>query len=158
MIIVSTTGYFVSVLGPYIARNNDATILNHIMHSNLEDIRSWVQEEDIFVVDRGFRDSLDCLEQMGINAKMPSFLNKGDKQMSTENANTSRLVAKICWVVESANARIKQWRYLRHILPSSQIPHFVRIVCAICNRYLKPLASGDTEEDQALGARMVFLS
>lgn len=95
MIIVSTTGYFVSVLGPYIARNNDATILNHIMHSNLEDIRSWVQEEDIFVVDRGFRDSLDCLEQMGINAKMPSFLNKGDKQMSTENANTSRLVTKV---------------------------------------------------------------
>lgn len=69
MIIVSTTGYFVSVLGPYIARNNDATILNHIMRSKLEDIRSWVQEDDICVVDRGFRDSLDYLEQMKIKAK-----------------------------------------------------------------------------------------
>ncbi|XP_062596569.1 uncharacterized protein LOC134258027 [Saccostrea cucullata] len=161
MIIVSTTGYFVSVLGPYIARNNDATILNQIMHCNIEDIRNWVKEEDIFVVDRRFRDSLDYLEEIGIKAKMPSFLAKGDKQMSTENANTSRLVTKIRWVVESANARIKQWHYLGHILPSSQIPYigdFVRIVCAISNKYLKPLASGDTEEDQALGAKMVFLS
>lgn len=72
------------------------------MHSNLEDIRSWVQEEDIFVVDRGFRDSLDYLEQLGINAKMPSFLTKGEKQMSTENANTSRLVTKV-WTFISIN-------------------------------------------------------
>ncbi|XP_056011994.1 uncharacterized protein LOC125671681 [Ostrea edulis] len=161
MIIVSTTGYFISVLGPYLARNNDATILNHIMRSNIEDIRSWVNENDIFVVDRGFRDSLDYLQEMGICAKMPTFLRKGEKQMSTENANTSRLVSKIRWVVESANARIKQWRYLGHILPSSQIPYigdFVRIACAICNRYLKPLVCGDTEEDQALGAKMVNLS
>ncbi|XP_061191029.1 uncharacterized protein LOC133199199 [Saccostrea echinata] len=160
MIIVSTTGYFVSVSGPYIAKNNDAMILTHIMCCNIEGIQSWVQEEDIFVVDRGIRDSLEYLEQMGIKAKMPLFLAKGDKQMSTENA-TSRLVTKIRWVVESANARIKQWHYLGHILPSSQIPYigdFVRIVCAICNKYLKPLAYGNTEENQALGAKMVFLS
>lgn len=40
MVIVSTTGYFISVIGPYFAKDNDATILNHIMESNIEDIRS----------------------------------------------------------------------------------------------------------------------
>jgi hypothetical protein len=61
MVIVSSTGYFVSVLGPYIARNNDASILNHILKKNIEDIhvQGWVHEDDVFVVDRGFRDSLD---------------------------------------------------------------------------------------------------
>lgn len=60
-----------------------------------------------------------------------------------------------------ANARIKHWRYLGKILPSNQIPHigdFVRIVCAISNRYLKPLFVGDAEEDLALGSKMLYLS
>lgn len=30
----------------------------------------WVQKDDIFVVDRGFRDSLDYLEQMEIKGKI----------------------------------------------------------------------------------------
>lgn len=95
MIIVSTTGHFVPVMGPYLARNNYASILTHIMKSNIEDIRNWVQEDDIFIVDRGFRDSLDYLEELGIQAKMPCFMSKGEKQMSIESANTSRLVTKV---------------------------------------------------------------
>lgn len=95
LVIVSTTGYFISVMGPYIAKNNDATILNHVMKTNIEDICNWVREEDIFVIDRGFRDSLDFLEEMGIQAQMPSFMTKGEKQMPTENANSSRLVTKV---------------------------------------------------------------
>ena len=38
MVIVSTSGYYISVLGPYLARNNDASILNHIMKTNKEDV------------------------------------------------------------------------------------------------------------------------
>lgn len=40
MVIVSTSGYFVSVLGPYLAdsKNNDSSILNHIIRTNAEDI------------------------------------------------------------------------------------------------------------------------
>ena len=47
--------------------------------------------------------------------------------------------SQIKWIVESANARIKQWNYLGHILPSSQIPFigdFIKIVCSICNRFV----------------------
>lgn len=74
LIIVSTTGYYLSVMGPYLARNNDASILKHVVKSNIENICNWVEKDDIFVVDRGFRDSLDFLEELGIQAHMPSFM------------------------------------------------------------------------------------
>ena len=97
MVIVATDGYFLSVVGPYLAdsRNNDASILNHMFKSNIEDIRNWFHEEDIFIVDRGFRDSIDMLEELGIHAKMPSLPRRGEKQLSTSAANASRLVTKV---------------------------------------------------------------
>lgn len=98
MVMVTTTGYFVSILGPYLAdrSNNDASILSHIINSNAESIRSWLSEDDIFIVDRGFRDALPLLDDLGIQAEMPKFLEAGQKQMSTEDANMSRLVTKVC--------------------------------------------------------------
>lgn len=38
LVIVSMAGYFISLMGPYITKNNDATILNHVMKTNIEDI------------------------------------------------------------------------------------------------------------------------
>lgn len=96
MVIVSTSGYYISVIGPYLARNNDSAILQHIMKSNREDVLKWVEEDDIFIIDRGFRDSVAYLEELGIQAIMPAFMKKGEKQMSTQDANTSRLVTKVC--------------------------------------------------------------
>ncbi|CAC5403211.1 unnamed protein product [Mytilus coruscus] len=65
-----------------------------MLKTNVEEIRDWVNEEDIFVLDRGFRDTIPLLEDLGIQAEMPRFLKKGDKQFSTEDANMSRLVTK----------------------------------------------------------------
>ena len=46
-----------------------------------------------------------------------------------------------------------------HVLPNSQIPFigdFVRIVCAVSNKYLPPInATKDTEEDQLIASRML---
>ena len=95
MVVTSTDGYFLTVLGPYLARNNDATILNHMLYTNVDDLKGWFHEEDVFIVDRGFRDSLDVLEEMGIRAEMPRLLSRGQKQMTTEDANASRLVTKV---------------------------------------------------------------
>jgi GTP-dependent phosphoenolpyruvate carboxykinase len=95
MVVTSTDGYFLTVLGPYLARNNDATILNYMLKSNVEDIKGWFQEDDVFVIDRGFRDSLQLLEELGIKGEMPRLMGKGDKQMSTSDANASRLVTKV---------------------------------------------------------------
>ena len=78
-------------------KNNDGSTLNHILASNVQDIKNWVESEDIFIVDGGFRDSMEFLEDIGIKAKMPSFIPRGQAQMSTEEANTSRLVKKVCF-------------------------------------------------------------
>uniref|UniRef100_A0A8W8M2I7 DDE Tnp4 domain-containing protein n=1 Tax=Magallana gigas TaxID=29159 RepID=A0A8W8M2I7_MAGGI len=77
--------------------------------------------------------------------------------MSTTDANTSRLVTKIRWVVESANARIKRWKFFARILPSSQVPFisdYIKIVCGISNKYFPPLTTGCTEEDVLVAAKM----
>lgn len=97
MIVVSTTGHYITIVGPYLAdsKNNDASILNHMLRKNIEDIRDFLQENDLLVVDRGFRDSLALLEDLGIKAAMPAFMKKGVTQMPTEDANTSRLVTKV---------------------------------------------------------------
>ena len=95
MVVTSTDGYFLTVLGPYLAKNNDATILNHMLSTNVEDLKGWFQEDDVFVVDRGFRDSLDVLKELGIRAEMPRLLSKGEKQMTSLDANASRLVTKV---------------------------------------------------------------
>ncbi|WAR02815.1 hypothetical protein MAR_009373 [Mya arenaria] len=125
--IFSQHGHYMSVLGPYLSdgKSNDAKILNHIINTNVEDIKSYVHPGDIFVVDRGFRDSLQLLEDLGIQSKMPSFLPKGETQFQTEVANTSRFVTKVPFIGD-----------------------FVQIICAVCNKYLPPLSSSCSDDDR----------
>lgn len=91
---MSTSGVYISVVGPYLARNKDATFLQHIM-----DVLKWDKTDDILIIDRGFGDSVTYLKELGFQAIMPAFIKKkgGGKQMSTHDANTSRLVlTKVC--------------------------------------------------------------
>lgn len=58
-------------------------------------LNQLIKEDDILIVDRGFRDSARVLSELGINMEMPSFLQKGQKQYSTKEANNSRLITKV---------------------------------------------------------------
>lgn len=64
--------------------------------------------------------------------------------------------------MESANARIKSWKYLDHVMPTNQVPFvgdYIRIVCSISNKYFPDLnVSSDSEEDVRLAAKMLYLS
>ncbi|XP_052274420.1 uncharacterized protein LOC127874239 isoform X3 [Dreissena polymorpha] len=106
MIVVSTTGYIISILGPYLAdsKNSDANILKHIINQNTEDFKSWIQEGDVVVVDRGFRDASTVLEELGVTMQMPSFMRKGSTQHTSEESNKSRLVTKVtmCELLEQS--------------------------------------------------------
>uniref|UniRef100_K1RG30 Uncharacterized protein n=1 Tax=Magallana gigas TaxID=29159 RepID=K1RG30_MAGGI len=162
MMVVTTSGYIVSVLGPYLSdsKNNDAGILNHMIKKNAEEMRSWLNDGDTFIVDRGFRDSANVLSDIGIRMEMPCFL-RGTKQHTTEESNSSRLITKVRWVVESANGRIKRWKYLDRTVSNTQIPFigdYVRIVAALSNKYCPPLSSGAAEDDQAIASKMLYLS
>ena len=63
MMIVTTTGYIVTPIGLYLAdgKNSDAKILNHIIGTDTQDIKMFLQDDDIMIVDRGFRDSSGVL-------------------------------------------------------------------------------------------------
>ena len=68
---------------------------------------------------------------------------------------------QIRWVVDATNARIKRWKYLAQVLPTNQVPFIgdnIRIVCAISNRYCKPLSTGNEDEDLMLASKMRYLS
>ena len=51
MVIVGTDGYILSILGPYYARNNDASITKHMMKTNTEGMKSWLNDYDILITD-----------------------------------------------------------------------------------------------------------
>ena len=162
MMIVSSTGYYVSVLGPYLSdnKNNDAKIIMHALSNNVESMKSWFNEDDVIIVNRGFSDSLEFLHELGVKTEMPSFLKKGQKQHDVVDSNSSRLTTKIRWIVESANGRMKYWKYLANVVPNSQIPNTgddVGLVCAISNKYMKPLCSSK-ETDELFGCQLLYLS
>lgn len=50
----------------------------------MENIKDWLQQDDVLIVDRGFRDSISFLESLGIQAQMPAFLPKGQKQHTAD--------------------------------------------------------------------------
>lgn len=79
-----------------------------------------------------------------------------------KNCISDFILEQIRWVVESSNARIKRWRYLDRTLPTNQIPFvgdYVRIVCALSNKFFPPLSkSHSIEEDEADAAKMLYLS
>lgn len=116
-------------------------------------------QDDIIVVDRGFRDCLQLLEDIGLIYKIPSFINM-QKQLPTEEANSTRLVIKIRWVVEAVNARMKHWKALDNVVPNVQIPHignYVRIICALINAFHLSRVH-NTEDDEIIAERMLTLS
>ena len=89
------------MIGPFLAdgKNNDASIAKNIFMNNEEDILNWLKEDDIIIVDRGFRDAVSTINDFGYKVQMPDFLN-GKKQLSCEEANHSRCVTKVRWIIE----------------------------------------------------------
>ena len=76
-----------------------------MLKSNEDKIKEWAnqddalileQQDDVFIVERGFPDSLELLEDLHIRAKMTAFLKKGEKQMTEEYANIN-LMDNQCW-------------------------------------------------------------
>lgn len=79
---------------------------------------------------------------------MPPFLD-GRRQFSTEEANQSRCITKVRWVVEAANRRVKQFKYFASTVQNSSLPYLendLSVVCALINRYQKPIHVSKPED------------
>lgn len=77
----------------------------------------------------------------------PAFLQKSVKQHSTNEANMTRFVTKVHWVVEAANGQIKKWKFLDNVVCNSQIPHIRDFVSAIINKYRPPFKTDNQDDD-----------
>lgn len=129
------------------------------MMNDSEKAKDFFKQEDIFIVDRGFRDSIEYLENLGMNVEMPYFLKKNQDQFTTLEANETRLVTKIRWVVEAINGVIKRFKYFNNIVPNQMIPHIkndFRIICSLINRYRPPRVK-DKDGDEQLANKMLNL-
>ena len=78
-----------------------------MLKTNAESMVDWFEKGDVLVVDRDFRDITELLKEFGIKSYMPHFLSKSQKQLSPEEANETRLVTKVRWIVESVKGRVK---------------------------------------------------
>ncbi|CAF3303856.1 unnamed protein product [Rotaria sp. Silwood2] len=155
MVMTTTTGYILIIFGPFYSdfHNNDASILKHVMLNNYEDILNWVQENDIMILDRGFRDSLGVLKALGIDAAMPSFLGTGRRQFDVYDANRSRFVTKLRWIVEGVNARLKRFKWFSQTLQNSSlpsVPDYMAIVAALTNCFHVPLVAASPDDDETV--------
>jgi hypothetical protein len=148
-LVVAPEGYILDVDGPYFSdsRNNDAAMLqDHLENQELQDanqLRQWLEEDDIKIVNRGYRDATNLLGYLGLECKIPPLLLRGQRQYSTEEANTARLITKTRWIVEARNGHIKLlFKFFRGQIPIHHVPHigsYFRIACAIINRYFPPI-------------------
>ena len=150
MSLVFPDGYVLDSIGPYLAdgKNNDAGITQHILSLH-GDLTEWLAEGDVCVVDRGFRDVLDVFEDLGLETKMPAYLQKGLSQHTAKEANESRLVTKVRWVVEAYHGRVKKWLFFDKVIHHDFldiIGPLNRILTAAINAFRPPLISTDASD------------
>lgn len=112
-LVVCADGYIIDVFGPYAATTSDATIIQKILDNHGDraeeaPIRWFLNEGDAIILDRGFRDAVPDLEACGFEPHMPPSKARNERQLSTEDANKSRLVTMVRWVIETMNGRFKR--------------------------------------------------
>ncbi|XP_043480300.1 uncharacterized protein LOC122509998 [Leptopilina heterotoma] len=154
-VLVASDGYILDIQGPYFsnAKNNDAKILIKEFQRDINGMRRWIQPEDIFVVDRGYRDAIPFLDRVGIVPKMPPLLDRNQRQFTTEQANESRLITKTRWIVEAINGHLKiMFKFFSGTISTSHVPNlsdFLRIAGAIINKYRGPITMEGANEEMA---------
>lgn len=141
--ICTTDGFVIDVVGPFYATQNDATIMQIIL-SDPNGLRCILKKGDVFIVDRGFRDVKQQLEEEGFRVLMPSL--KGTRsQLTTEESNQSRLVTKLRWVIEAVHGIIgKKYKLLHHQLDNKllyAVSSYCKIACFLNNLFGERLNS-----------------
>ncbi|GFV97870.1 DDE Tnp4 domain-containing protein [Trichonephila clavipes] len=91
--------------------------------------------------------------------KMSAFQDK-QAQLPIEDANKTRLVISILWVVETVISQHKKGRALNNIIPNVQILYigdYVKIVSVILNAF-HPTRFSNIEVDNIIVQRMLDLA
>lgn len=140
MNITTCDGTIIFTIAPFPAVQNDATILQHLLDETV--MFDNLLQGDILLLDRGFRDVVQAVERKGLVVKMPSLIQAGTGkkgQLLTKDANRSRLVTALRFVVETRNGHLKIiWKIFNTILSAYSQVHLstdVEICYALINKY-----------------------
>ena len=145
--LVCGDGHIIDVTGPYSASTSDASIMQQILQNHdgpYEEapINYYLEQNDAFILDRGFRDAVPLLETYGYDVHMPPTKRRGETQLTCEEANKSRLVTLCRWVVETINGRFKRdfkifrYRVFNRALPSTMTDY--KIAAVLINAFQEP--------------------
>lgn len=146
MVFVTTTGRFIEVFGPYKAADNDAKIIIEIFDEHAAQIEEKLHQGDVFLLDRGFRDAKSYLINKGFNVLMPDFIQKKTLgQLTTDQANASRMVTACRFAVETRNGHMKTiWRMFDRTWITYDLPDVMsdyRIGASLINRFYMTMES-----------------
>ncbi|CAH2088907.1 unnamed protein product [Euphydryas editha] len=150
-LIVCCDGYIIDVTGPYAATTSDATILSNMLNAEDSVFPWFFTPGDMLILDRGFRDALPDIEDCGYKAHMPLSVPRGQTQLSTTDANKSRMITMCRWVVEVVNGRFKRdfklfrQDYFNKALPNMQ--NDFRIAAAITNAFHDPITDNSNAHE-----------
>ena len=140
-LVVCTDGYIIDVVGPYPATTSDASILRHLLQSEESPWLWFLRPNDIFILDRGFRDSIPLIEECGYVPHMPPSAGRGE-QLTTVDANKSRLITMCRWVIEAINGRFKKdYKIFRHTYFNVAMRNMMadfKITAAVINATRRP--------------------
>ena len=94
--LVGPQGYILDIQGPYFsnAANSHGRILLNQFQADIDGMLEWFRRGDIFVVDCGYREIIAMLKRLGVIPKMPPLLPPHQRQLSTQEANHSRIITK----------------------------------------------------------------
>lgn len=155
VMLVASDGYILDVHGPYFAdtRNNDAALLQKELEDRNGPFRQWLEDGDIFIADRGYRDAVPFMNNINLEIKIPPFLQQNQRQFTTMEANLSRIITKTRWVVEARNGHIKSiFKFFNDSLCMDHIVNigdFYKIAAAVINRFHQPIVMNDANEQLA---------
>lgn len=159
MVGSAPNGEIIFALGPYKATENDATIICKLLEQNIDALKSY-QLGDIVIVDRGFRDCQINLINRGFNVKIPAC--SDNPQLTTKEANESRLVTKVRYDIERLNGVMKNtWKIFATTGETYWIPHIAKdyqICAALVNRKRKKQMAPTNEKiakDRLIAQRML---
>ncbi|CAF4038104.1 unnamed protein product [Rotaria magnacalcarata] len=122
--------------------------LDHIARQKIIDQHTSTITRELMCNGERDKAGTSTMEELGLNAALPPFLN-GRRQFTTAEANESRCVTKIRWIVETVNGRLKQFKFLSNTVQNFSIPHleeYLSIACSIINRYQTPIKTSSLED------------
>ncbi|CAF1086611.1 unnamed protein product [Rotaria sordida] len=156
--ITTLDGTFVGIQGGYGAtgHNNEESIINsltndkyaidnddddNIYHNHMAQtlfFKKILKNNDILILDRGYT----RMNKRQYQIKIPPSIDKGKTQLSTKQANESRLVTFHRNVVERAIGRLKKWKLLKNRVVHQYVVKLDKIVSTLAstiNKFDEPL-------------------